>query len=141
MGYHAYYSGEVSVTPPLSEDDAAVVRAFVNLEQTELTQSLFAAIAASEEPDLPWYGSLLDVSEDRASLVPEEGESNHGVRLWLRLLVEHFLAPKGYVVNGEFSGKATVPTTRAASTSRTIRSRLLTTSPSMPSKLGSDPLR
>jgi hypothetical protein len=77
------------------------VRAFFNLEQTELTQSLFAAIAASEEPDLPWYGGLLDVSEDRASLVPEEGQSNHGVRLWLRLLVEHFLAPKGYVLNGE----------------------------------------
>jgi hypothetical protein len=94
MGYHAYYSGEVSVTPPLSEDDAAVVRAFVNLEQTELTQSLFAASAASEEPDLPWYGRLLDAR--RA-----------GLRSSRR--------------------KATVPTTRAVSTSRTIRSRLLTT--------------
>jgi hypothetical protein len=101
MGYHVYYSGEVSISPPLSEEDAAVVRAFVSLEPSEETQPIFAAIAASEEPDLPWFGGLLDVSRDRASLVPEEEESRHGVRLWLKLLTEHFLAPKGYVSNGE----------------------------------------
>lgn len=101
MGYHVYYSGEVCVSPPLREEDAAVVRAFVNLEPTEATQSIFAAIAASAEPDLPGYGGLLEVSEDRASLVPEEDESRHGVRLWLKLLVEHFLTRKGYALSGE----------------------------------------
>jgi len=101
MGYYVFYSGEVSVSPPLSEEDAAVVRAFVNHERTEVTESLFAAINASVEPDLPGYSGLLDVSEDRASLVPEEDESNHGLRLWLKLLAEHFLTPKGYVLNGE----------------------------------------
>jgi hypothetical protein len=101
MGYYVYYSGEISVSPPLSEEDAAVVRAFVNSERTESTQSIFAAIADSAEPDLPGYDGLLEVSGDRASLVPEEEESHHGVRLWLKLLAEHFLAPKGYVSNGE----------------------------------------
>jgi hypothetical protein len=101
MGYYVYYSGEVSVSPALSEEDAAVVRAFVNHERTEVTESLFAAIDASVEPDLPGYSGLLDVSEDRASLLPEEDESNHGLRLWLKLLAEHFLAPNGYVLNGE----------------------------------------
>jgi len=97
MGYYVYYSGEVCVSPPLREEDTAVVRAFVNLEPTEATQSIFAAIAASAEPDLPGYGGLLEVSEDRASLVPEEDESRHGVRLCLKLLIEHFLTPKGYM--------------------------------------------
>jgi hypothetical protein len=101
MGHHVCYSGEVSISPPLSEEDAAVVCAFLNLEPSEETQPIFSAIAASEEPDLPWFGGLLDVSEDRSSLVPEEEESHHGVRLWLKLLTEHFLAPKGYVSNGE----------------------------------------
>ena len=101
MGYCVYYSGEVAVTPSLTETDARTIRAFVNLEPTDETRPLFAAIAGSSEPDLPGYGSLLTVSEERDAIVPEEGESRHGVRLWLKLLIEHFLGPRGYVLNGE----------------------------------------
>jgi hypothetical protein len=101
MGYSVYYSGEVEITPSLTEDDARTIRAFVNLEQTDETRPLFAAIAASSEPDLPGYASLLTVSEERDAILPEEGESRHGLRLWLKLLIEHFLDPRGYVLNGE----------------------------------------
>jgi len=101
MGYAVYYSGEVEVTPSLTEDDARTIRAFVNLEPTDETRPLFAAIAESSEPDLPGYGSLLTVSEERDAILPEEGESRHGVRMWLKLLIEHFLGPRGYVLNGE----------------------------------------
>src|SRR5258708_2126222 len=58
MGHHVYYSGEVSISPPLSEEDAAVVYVFLNLEPSEETQPIFAAIAASEEPDLPWFAGF-----------------------------------------------------------------------------------
>jgi len=103
MGYCVYYSGEVEITPPLTEEDAGIVRAAVNREQTEATRAIFAAIAASGEPDLPGHAGLLEVSEDRGYILPEEGESRHGVYLWLHLLLEHFLTPRGYVLNGEIT--------------------------------------
>lgn len=101
MGYDVYYNGEVDVAPPLTENDAVIMRAFVNREQTEETRAIFAAIAVSAEPDLPGHEGLLEVSEDRSCILPEEGESRHGVRMWLRLLLAHFLVPRGYVLNGE----------------------------------------
>jgi hypothetical protein len=101
MGYSVYYNGEVTVTPALTESDAALLRAATNLEDTEETRALFAAIAASPEPDLPHHASLLEVSEDREYILPEQDESRHGFRLWLKLVVEHYLAPRGYVLNGE----------------------------------------
>jgi hypothetical protein len=101
MGYDVYYNGEVAVTPALTEGDAAVVRAATNLEDTEETRALFAAIAASPEPDLPHHGGLLEISEDRECILPEQDESRHGFRMWLTLLIEHYLAPRGYVLEGE----------------------------------------
>ena len=94
MGYGVYYAGEVMITPALTESDAAVLRAALKREETEETQGLFAAIAASPEPDLPHHADLLEISENRDFLTPEEDESRYGVRLWLRLLTEHHLAPR-----------------------------------------------
>ncbi len=101
MGYDVYYNGEVAVTPALTDTDAAVLRAAVNREDTEETRAIFAAIAASPEPDLPGYTGLLDVSEDRGRILPEDDESRHGFRRWLKLLIDHYLARRGYVLNGE----------------------------------------
>jgi hypothetical protein len=101
MGYGVYYNGEVTVTPALTEGDAAVVRAATNLEDAEETRVLFAVIAASPEPDLPHHAGLLEISEDRKCILPEQDESRHGFRLWLKLIVEHYLASRGYVLNGE----------------------------------------
>jgi hypothetical protein len=96
-----YYKGEIAVTPALTESDAAVLRAVTNLERTDETKAFFAAVAASPEPDLPYHAGLLEISEDREFIVPEEDESRHGFRLWLKLVIEHYLAPRGYVLNGE----------------------------------------
>jgi len=101
VGYDVYYNGEVTVSPALTEGDAAVLRAATNLEDTEETRALFAAIGASPEPDLPRHGGLLQISEDREFILPEQDESRHGFWLWLKLMVEHYLAPRGYVLNGE----------------------------------------
>jgi hypothetical protein len=101
MGYDVYYNGEIAVTPALTESDAAVLRAAANREDTEETRAIFKAIAASPEPDLPYHAGLLEVSEDREYILPEQDESRHGFRMWLILLIEHYLAPRGYVLNGE----------------------------------------
>ncbi len=81
MGQDVYYNGEIAICPALSESDAAVLRAAINLQRTEETRAFFAAAAASPEPDLPYYGGLLDISEDREFIRPEQDESRHGFRL------------------------------------------------------------
>lgn len=101
MGYPVYYDGEIEITPPLTEEDAAIVRDFAKGERTDLTESIFAAIAASDEPDLPYSCGLYEVAEDRSGLIPEEDESRHGLATWLRLLAKHFLGPSGYGMNGD----------------------------------------
>jgi hypothetical protein len=106
MSYSVYYRGEITISPPLSEEHAATVLAFAKKEYNHLTKPLFARIAASPGPDLPGYWDLFSISEDRTTILPDEDESTHGLRLCLALLVEHYLAPLGYVLNGEVSWDA-----------------------------------
>jgi hypothetical protein len=101
MGQDVYYNGEIAITPALTESDAAVLRAATNLQQSVETRPFFAAVAASPEPDLPYHGGLIEISEDREFILPEQDESRHGFRLWLKLVIEHYLAPRGYVLDGE----------------------------------------
>lgn len=101
MGYPVYYDGEVEITPPLTEEHAAIVRDFAKCDRTDLTEPIFAAIAASDEPDLPYSCGLYEVADDCSGLIPEEDESRHGLATWLRLLAKHFLAPSGYLMNGD----------------------------------------
>jgi hypothetical protein len=104
MDYCVYYNGEASITPPLGEDHATLLRALVNFEQTGETHAIFSSIAASPEPDLPGYAGVLEVSEDREHLLPEEGESRHGIRLWLRLLLQYLFVPFGYAAYPQAQG-------------------------------------
>ena len=106
MPYSVYYRGEITINPPLTEEHAAVVLAFSRKEYNELTKPVFAKIAASPGEDLPAYMDVFDISEDRTMILPDEDESTHGLRLCLMLLVEHFLAPLGYLLNGEVSWDA-----------------------------------
>jgi hypothetical protein len=103
MADDVYYRGELSVTPPLSESDAKILVAFLDLERTTETQAIFDAIAGSDQPDLPYYGGLLRVSDDRCLIDAGEEESRHGVGLWLRIALKHFFQLRGYSVTGEIS--------------------------------------
>jgi hypothetical protein len=106
MGYSVCYRGEIEIAPPLTEEHTEIVLAYSNHQRTEKTAPIFAAIAASTEPDLPGYSGLFELSDERDLIVPDEFESSHGLRLWLVLLIEHFLAPLGYVLNGDVSWTA-----------------------------------
>ena len=101
MSYPVYYDGEFEVAPSLTEEDVTLLLAVTNLEKNENTRPIFEAIAASEEPDLPWHGGLITISEGGASISPEEGESRPGFGMWLELLIKYFFTPKGYVLNGD----------------------------------------
>ncbi len=107
MGYDVYYNGEISISPPLTESDAAVLTAMLTNTPAG-APTFFASIeAASPKPELPWCTGLLNVSEDRTKLLPEENDRRHGLDTWLRIAVDHFLAPAGYVLNGsvDFEGE------------------------------------
>ena len=112
MGYSTYYNGEIAVFPTLTEADAAIVRAVVEGERGKQTQAVFTEIAASPEPDLPWHTGLLKVSEDRNLFLPKEDESRPGFGMWLRLLIDHFLSARGYVLNDQVSWESEDPDDR-----------------------------
>lgn len=103
MPYSVFYHGEINIRPPLTEEHAIVVLAFSRKELNEHTKPIFQKINATPGEDLPAYMDVFDISEDRATILPDEDESSHGLRLCLMLLVEHFLGPLGYVLNGEVS--------------------------------------
>ena len=103
MGYSVYYCGDVSVEPPLSEEDAATFLEIVNDKRTDRTKAFFDLVAASNESQTPYSVGLLELSEDRAQILPETDESRPGAGTWLQLVVHHFLAPKGYSVEGEIT--------------------------------------
>ena len=86
-------------------DKAAFGNTYLHFIESDWKQSLFTKSFYPEE-DLPAYMDVFDISEDRTTILPEEDESTHGLRLCLMLLVEHFLAPLGYLLNGEVSWDA-----------------------------------
>jgi hypothetical protein len=85
------------VQPPLSDAHPKLVEAFVNPEDSEDLRPTLEAIKSSEEPDLPYHGGQMCISEDRSKIACQ-GEQCHGLRLWLVHLVKHFLIPQGYTL-------------------------------------------
>lgn len=109
MGYDVYYTGEICVSPPLTEADAAIVTAVLNGRELDAAAVFQSIELACPKPDLPWCTGLLTVSEDRSKLLPEEDDSRHGLVVWLRVVRDHFLDPSGYVLDGsiDFEGEDT----------------------------------
>ena len=103
MGYSVSYCGDINVEPSLTEEDAATFLEIVNDKRTDRTKDFFDRIAASPEAQIPYSVGLLELSEDRSQILAETDESRAGAGTWLQLVVEHFLVPKGYSVEGEIT--------------------------------------
>ncbi len=109
MSYHVYYRGELSITPAMTEADAATAGAFLLGQKNEIFER---AVRAKEDTDALWRTEMLTVSEERDLLLPVEDESGPGLNVWLRILQAHFMAPKGYVLNGQIVWDAEEPSDR-----------------------------
>jgi hypothetical protein len=70
MPYSVYYRGEITISPPLTEEHAALVLAFSRKECNDLTEPIFANIAATPGEDLPAYMDVFDISGDRTTIFP-----------------------------------------------------------------------
>ena len=103
MGYSVSYCGDINVEPSLTEEDAATFLEIVNDKRTDRTKDFFDRVAASPEAQIPYSVGLLELSDDRSQILPETDESRAGAGTWLQLVVEHFLVPKGYSVEGEIT--------------------------------------
>lgn len=101
MGSPVYYSGYLDVHPPLTKEHAAIVEDVINLRETDQAKGIFAAISASDEPDLPYHGGQMYADDGGATLQVDEDEQRHGLCSWLGLLLKHFFIPQGYTLNGE----------------------------------------
>ena len=82
MGYPGYYDGEIEIAPPLTEEHAAIVRDFAKGDQTDLIEPIFAAIAASDEPDLPYSCGLYEVAEDAPASFRRRTRAGMGWQRW-----------------------------------------------------------
>lgn len=106
MGYTIYYDGELTVKPALSKSDAAIFATIVNQQTSEAAQPILDAISLLEDVELPYYGGLLELSEDGATILPEDGESSLGVAAWLGILIPRFFSPRGYEMSGHIAWSA-----------------------------------
>ena len=127
MGYETKFSGSMTISPPLSDEDFEFLRAF-NLtrhyqrnvddkfgmlgelyveEEDSAASSLFTGkkdpivvdynTPPPTQPSL-WCGWYPDPN-DRDSLCIEDGKT-YCYTEWLEYIIKNFLAPKGYTVNG-----------------------------------------
>jgi hypothetical protein len=93
----------------LSEEHAATGMAAVNHEANDVPRPFLEAIAASEDASsLHRYG-LFDLSEERDTILPEDGGSRHGLGLSLRLAQKYFFVPLGYALDGVINWSAEDP--------------------------------
>lgn len=100
MGYCTYFGGELEITPALTLSD-----------KVEIDKLGAASYEGSypewwKMPDMLYMKQVYihrcdwEVTEDGSGLV-NEGEKTYDYVEQLEYLIEHFLKPRGYVVNGQ----------------------------------------
>ncbi len=90
----AYYTGEITISPELDADRAAL------LDDALRTHSLERLGITADDGRNLCFGCDWRYSDGYLSI---EGESRDGQEGWLRLLVARFFQPNGYKLSGEVS--------------------------------------
>jgi hypothetical protein len=106
MPYPVYYQGAINITPRLTVEDAELFAALGDFKPNEQADEVLASMQAASKVIAKWYAGMLRLSRRHGILSLVEEESSHGAGLWLKLLIEHFFAPRGYVLSGRISWKA-----------------------------------
>lgn len=92
MGYTTAFEGSFKVTPPLSQEDAALLRDFSETRHE----------GADQSGPKPWPGIWCDwvPSKDGSAIKWNDSEKFYSYIEWIEYLIRHFLAPRGYRLNG-----------------------------------------
>ncbi len=92
MGYSVYYNGEITVSPQLGSDHAAL------FDEALRTDDVARLGITPEDRHNLCHGCDWQYSDGALSI---EGESRSQQETWLRLLVARFFQPNGYTLAGE----------------------------------------
>jgi hypothetical protein len=108
MGYHVFYNGRIDITPPLTVDDARIFQTIINPERQDKnifnTDTSAETIRQAIEDENDYLSSFpLDLKDDRATLEDTGNEERNGCAEWLTSLIQHFFAPRGYVLDGDIT--------------------------------------
>lgn len=132
MGYTTEFHGKFNITPKLSEDDRLYLTKFSETRRMKRDLSkINYGIDGEWYVDGEGYGgqdndpSVVDYNsppsnqpslwcqwvptEDGTALVWDEGEKFYKSAEWLKYLINRYLAPRGYTVNGEVSAQGEDP--------------------------------
>lgn len=93
MGYGVYYTGEIAISPDLSEKHKSLLADALPSKPELLGIS-------SEESSCIYYGCDWRVCDGQVSI---DSESRSDQEQWLRLLIRRFFEPNGYTLSGEIS--------------------------------------
>ena len=103
MGYTTDFDGTINVVPPLSTEDAEFLVAFAD-ERHEDPE--FPGIWCNWEPVEAFRvvksstGAVRHVTEYGAGIAWNEAEKFYSSAEWMKYIIDKFLAPKGYMLNG-----------------------------------------
>lgn len=108
MGYHVFYNGRIDIAPPLTVDDACLFQTIINPERQDKnifnTDTSAETIRKAIEDENEYLSSFpLDLKDDLATLEDTGNEERPGCAEWLTSLIQHFFAPRGYVLDGDIS--------------------------------------
>lgn len=95
MGYRTNFDGEFTLDKPLDKDTQDLISSFNDAEFDEslLSIELIEKLKGLEDY-CPW------LYDDQYNVLYCESGKCYGFEDWINLLIEHFLKPKGYIVNG-----------------------------------------
>lgn len=108
MGYTTYFSGEVTVEPPLNQDEIAYLRDFNQSRRMDREEGPYHAVPGSDHgqtstPGVRNYNGPPDgqpglwcqwtPSDDGSYIAWDEGEKFYNAWEWMLYLINHFLMP------------------------------------------------
>lgn len=101
MSYETHFWFSFTVTPTLSPEHRAQLQAFVDGDRSMVDDP-------SVSPRRPDGACHWEPTPDGTQIRWSEHTKFYNYDVWLRFLIAHFLAPWGYVLNGEvrFSGES-----------------------------------
>lgn len=100
MGYTTEFSGKVTISPALSLEDYKYLEALSQNDQRDKGPWQVPGKAEAGHYFCQW-----SPSEDGTSLAWDGNEKFYHSAGWMRYIVEDYLAPMGYVCNGEIEAQ------------------------------------
>jgi hypothetical protein len=110
MGYTTEFSGSIAVEPVLTEDHAAELLAF---SEERHEGAKFPGYWCNWEPIEQFrFDGTAHRKEYGAAIAWNNAEKFYSSAEWMKYIIDKFLAPKGYVLNGVIEAQGEDPEDR-----------------------------